>query len=106
MADSLTLETGSEPPDDKDAEIAALKRRVAELEASQAKPKPPPVSLAPASLPRGSTGSADDSGGAGAIDWSPVEAGGDGGDTGAMSKTALPGRHGMGRGGVPPPSMF
>ena len=48
MADSLTLETGSEPPDDKDAEIAALKRRVAELEASQAKPKPPPVSLAPA----------------------------------------------------------
>ena len=47
-SDSETL-TLSEPPDDKDAEIAALKRRVAELEASQAKPKPPPVSLAPAS---------------------------------------------------------
>ncbi len=45
-AETLSL---SEPGDAKDEEIAALKRRVAELEASQAKPKPPPVSLAPAS---------------------------------------------------------
>ena len=48
VSESETLPL-AEPPDDKDAEIAALKRRVAELEASQAKPKPPPVSLAPAS---------------------------------------------------------